>query len=557
MRRKGVIRMAPPLVLALILSFFMPLSCLGYVQGDINGDDHVGLPESIFALRAASGAETPLSGTVLNVPSRFPTIQQAINAASKGDVIQIAAGTYNETLTVDGKSLTLAGNGSGSTIISGATKEGTVSVITIDHSSEVTIKNLAVQNGAKGIYATNHSHIEINQVIVKTCGIKGVEIDNNSNASFTNSSMTNNEGDGIAVGRNSNVMLNGNVSLTGNGRCGLFMILGSMGYFDSATLVSSNNHTGIYLDLNSSLGAEKSTVTLTGNANSGLHASGSSSIGLDSSSTATVDQSGETGFGIYSSSRLYSDGTIVVSNSSITGVEIDGSSDLSLNGPLTINTTTGTGLLINRTSAAKIAKRLEVANTAGYGIVVSRGSSFLTVDTANVIVRNTTADGIGIDIGDNSTLRAQGGTFEIKDNAADGIDVGRNSSLDLRNRGAGLNVTISGNHGQGILLYQQGSLRNDANCTISGNSGYGLTLTGASEATLRGIVIQNNTDWGINAGEGSGINLGSGSTIQGNKGGAGDISLQFGARSLISGSSVGTPLTCDSTVLSSGSPTCP
>lgn len=558
MRRKGVIWMAPLVFCFITMSFLMPLGCFGYVQGDTNGDGQIGLPESIFALRVAAGEAMPLSGTVLNVPGDFSTIQQAINAAGKGDTIQIAAGTYNEILTVDGKSFALSGNGSGSTIIRGATTGGTVSVITIDHNSRIAVSNLTVQNGAKGIYVTNNSDTEINQVVVENCGVRGVEVDTNSHARITNSTMANNEGDGIGAGRNANVTLSSNISLTDNGRCGLFLILGSTGYLDSATLTSSSNeHSGICLDYNSTIGVEKSAVTMTDNGVNGLRVSGSSSIGFDSDSTVTIDESGEAGVGIYSSSRLYSDGTMVVSNSTLNGVEVEGSSDLYLNGPLTINTATGVGLFINRTSAAKIAKRLEITNVAGEGLGVSRSSSFLTVDTANVIVSNTSIDGIGIDIGDNSTLRAQGGTFEIKDNTGAGIDVGRNSSLDLRNRGAGLNVTINGNQGHGILLYQQGSLRNDANCIISGNAGDGLYMDGSSEASLRGISIQDNTGWGINVRDGASINIAASSTIQGNQGGAGDISLQFGARSTIYNSSIGTVLSCDSTVLSSGNTTCP
>ena len=42
----------------------------------------------------------------------FSTIQAAINAASAGDTIEVAAGTYNETLTVD-KSLNFVGANAG------------------------------------------------------------------------------------------------------------------------------------------------------------------------------------------------------------------------------------------------------------------------------------------------------------------------------------------------------------------------------------------------------------------------------------------------------------
>ncbi len=51
----------------------------------------------------------PVSAATLNVPSAlYPTIQSAINAASAGgDTIIVAAGTYNEAITINRANLTL------------------------------------------------------------------------------------------------------------------------------------------------------------------------------------------------------------------------------------------------------------------------------------------------------------------------------------------------------------------------------------------------------------------------------------------------------------------
>jgi len=56
---------------------------------------------------------------VIKVPLQFPTIQKAIQAASPGDTIKVASGTYYEHLSID-RPVTLAGENTNNTIIDGS-----------------------------------------------------------------------------------------------------------------------------------------------------------------------------------------------------------------------------------------------------------------------------------------------------------------------------------------------------------------------------------------------------------------------------------------------------
>ena len=65
---------------------------------------------SIVATLVSAG--TSFAATI-NVPGDYATIQGAIDASSHGDVIAIAAGTYNEhSIDTDGKAITI-GSASG------------------------------------------------------------------------------------------------------------------------------------------------------------------------------------------------------------------------------------------------------------------------------------------------------------------------------------------------------------------------------------------------------------------------------------------------------------
>ena len=88
----------------------------------------------------------------------YSTIQAAVDAAGNGDTIEIAAGTYREQVTVDGKNITIHGAGSGQTIIeapdaaslvsnasdSNAPRPTKYAVVTVKGDADVTIAGVTV-----------------------------------------------------------------------------------------------------------------------------------------------------------------------------------------------------------------------------------------------------------------------------------------------------------------------------------------------------------------------------------------------------------------------------
>ena len=123
---------------------------------------------------------SPALAADLRVPQDHPSIQAAINAAASGDVILVSPGTYNETLSITNKSLTIRGTGTpsqakidrfggGGTVVSvsgNASQTVTFESMTITRWSEgsplltsdqvkVVFDDMRLLNGGRGVYVVN------------------------------------------------------------------------------------------------------------------------------------------------------------------------------------------------------------------------------------------------------------------------------------------------------------------------------------------------------------------------------------------------------------------
>jgi len=91
---------------------------------------------------------------VLVVPTGYPTIQSAVDAARPGDRIKLRPGTYREQVSI-GKDLAIAGSGSRSTTIRApetlvAGEDGANSIVEIHSGASVAMSRLAVSGPGAG-----------------------------------------------------------------------------------------------------------------------------------------------------------------------------------------------------------------------------------------------------------------------------------------------------------------------------------------------------------------------------------------------------------------------
>jgi hypothetical protein len=100
-----------------------------------------------------SGTGTEFSGNTIHVPEDFPTIQEAVNSASPGDLVLVGAGIYKEAVDVETPGLTIRGLDRNATILDGEfTRDNGVRILGADN---VTVQNMTARNyTGNGFYWT-------------------------------------------------------------------------------------------------------------------------------------------------------------------------------------------------------------------------------------------------------------------------------------------------------------------------------------------------------------------------------------------------------------------
>src|SRR5262245_31963102 len=179
-------------------------------------------------------------------------IQPAINAAQQGDIINVAAGQYNEFLTI-AKSLTIVGAGAATTAVDGGSKGR---VVNIDGAVDVTIAGVTIRGGV----ANN-----------------GAGILNASTLTLRDSQVTTNQADGNGGG----IFSSGTLILTNSTISGNHAVSSGGGIYNSGTLtltnstISGNQAIGNGGGIFSSGAGALASATVTANSSTGSETQGS------------------------------------------------------------------------------------------------------------------------------------------------------------------------------------------------------------------------------------------------------------------------------------------
>jgi len=143
----------------------------------------------------------------LRVPVDYPTIQAALDAASPGDRITIAPGTYVENLTIGKRDLTLAGADPATVIVQA--KFPDLPVVTI-RERNITLLGLTLTAGQRGVKIESRADNGVlANLVIQGNEDEGLVVDGGRDGEVRRCTITGN-GKGVYVGNRGSLRLQGN-----------------------------------------------------------------------------------------------------------------------------------------------------------------------------------------------------------------------------------------------------------------------------------------------------------------------------------------------------------
>ena len=109
---------------------------------------------------------------VIDVPGDYETIAEALAAAPAHAIIEVAPGSYRESLVID-KPVTLRGSDKGEARLAASADEPVIAVM---HTESVRIEGLRIVGGEIGIFVTHSQDVTIRDNVVSGSRLVGVKV---------------------------------------------------------------------------------------------------------------------------------------------------------------------------------------------------------------------------------------------------------------------------------------------------------------------------------------------------------------------------------------------
>ncbi len=194
--------------------------------------------------------------TVCPQGCHYSKIQQAINAASEGDTIQVGAGTYQENLTII-KGLTLQGEGKDKVTI-----QGTVTILS---TRLVTMSGFTVKGG-QGVYIEDSITIVFSDNAFVESTAEGL-LARSSSITLRGNLISKNKSHGLLLIMGSRALITTN-TITNNGRDGINVAASQADIRDN--IVRDNGGCGVRADADSTITGSVTSANFGGNQGGGL-----------------------------------------------------------------------------------------------------------------------------------------------------------------------------------------------------------------------------------------------------------------------------------------------
>jgi len=489
-----------------------------------------------FALSLVlSASAVALAQPVQNTTSGdlFDSIQEAVNAASPYDTIEVDAATYDSSMEpgfepaimihIDKAGLTLRSI-NGSALIDGQDYEVAIIVVmddvtidgfTVEHAGKlvsipeaggVTISDNTLQHGGVGLSCSGCPNIRIvGNTISENTGI-GIGIDPAPAAMITGNTITANAGGGMHVGNAPDAVIEGNgpisnpewhaiaVVFSPRARIADNVIDGSR--YSGIALIDSQ-HGEVYWNTVSNIGGEGGIeIGRSPGARVYENMISSTEIGIgvhDSSDGAAVEDNDievDDGEGI---SLGDSDGCTITRNrvsgngTGAAGIHVANARDFDVSDNA-ISDTIGSGIqlfnIAGTDTDTNLVRRNTITDNAGsHGIQVEQ-TSFVTIE-ANTITRGGE---IGIGMGNSHDLLVAGNTATLNEH---GITLYLDTNIEIRGN------TLTDNFINGLLVHGGADHQIVGNTMINNSQNGVFLLEGASYSTIESNTVEANGAHGV------------------------------------------------------------